>query len=211
MRSLAQNSTDREIREALHRKLFKRYHKDPNTLVIDELGLAHGKHRIDVAVLNGCIHGYEIKSSKDKLTRLPQQFSEYRRSLEKLSIVAAPNHIDDLLEKAPSWCGLVLAEKGAKGALNFSTLRFAKRNPDAEFNSVAHLLWRNEAIELLHRLGAGEDKLKGSKKKLYENLSELISLRELSTYVRQFLMGRDTWRVDLQLSQYDGSPPPVSR
>jgi hypothetical protein len=90
------HTTDEEIRSALHKKKLKRYHDCPDTLVIDELGLAHGKNRIDIAVLNGFVHGYEIKSSKDTLSRLPAQFDEYRRSLEKISIVAAKNHMDDL-------------------------------------------------------------------------------------------------------------------
>lgn len=211
MQSMGRETSDKEIREALHKKVLKRFHCDPDTMVINELGLAHGKHRIDIAVLNGFIHGYEIKSSKDTLTRLPQQFAEYKRSLEKISIVSAPNHIDDLIEKAPNWCGLVLAEKGAKGGLTFSTLRSPKLNPEVDFCSLAHLLWRKEALELLNRLGAGQDKLKGSKKTLYQNLSELLSLRELSGYVKEYLMERTTWKVDLQPFQYDGSRLPVSR
>ncbi len=210
MRLSAQESSDQEIRDALHRKILKRYHCNPKAMVINELGLAHGRQRIDIAVLNGFIHGYEIKSSKDTLTRLPQQFAEYKKSLEKITIVSAPNHIDVLMDNAPSWCGLILAKKGSKGAVNFTTLRSPKLNPEVEFNSMAHLLWRKEAVDLLSELGASKDKLKGSKRTLYENLSELISHRELSGYIKKFLMRRDNWRVGLQLSQYDGSLLPAS-
>lgn len=210
MQLSTRESSDQEIRNALHRKILKRYHNDPDVIVINELGLAHGRHRIDIAVLNGFIHGYEIKSSKDTLARLPQQFAEYRRSLEKISIVSAPNHIDALMETAPNWCGLVLAEKGSKGAIHFSTIRSPKLNPAVEFSAMAHLLWRKEAIVLLNKLGANKNELKGSKRKLYENLSELISHRELSGYIKNFFMRRNNWRVDLQLSQYDGSLLPAS-
>ncbi|WP_128815240.1 hypothetical protein [Vibrio sp. 624788] len=55
-------TNDSEIREAFHKKKLKSQHEDNQTLVIDELGLMHGSNRIDIAVVNGCIHGYEIKS-----------------------------------------------------------------------------------------------------------------------------------------------------
>src|SRR4051812_32014446 len=66
-------STDSEIRAALHRKALRAFHHCNDTLVIDELGIAHAKARIDVAVINGCLHGFEIKSAADTLTRLPRQ------------------------------------------------------------------------------------------------------------------------------------------
>jgi hypothetical protein len=54
---------DRDVREALHRKVLKEHHGDADTLVLDELGLRHGTCRVDIAVVNGYLHGYEIKSA----------------------------------------------------------------------------------------------------------------------------------------------------
>jgi len=45
----------------------------PDTLVIDELGLVQAKSRIDVAVINGYIHVYKIKSARQTLSRLDKQ------------------------------------------------------------------------------------------------------------------------------------------
>jgi hypothetical protein len=39
-----------EIRAALHRKALRAFHRCNDTLVIDELGLAHAKARIEIAV-----------------------------------------------------------------------------------------------------------------------------------------------------------------
>ena len=36
-------------------------------LVVDELGLCQGRARIDLAVVNSSLHGYEIKSERDTL------------------------------------------------------------------------------------------------------------------------------------------------
>lgn len=62
---------DRDVRQALHRKVLKEHHGDADTLVLDELGLRHGTCRVDIAVVNGYLHGYEIKSDSDTLERLP--------------------------------------------------------------------------------------------------------------------------------------------
>src|SRR5690242_17854466 len=64
---------DRDVRKALKSKLLREHIADPRTLVLDELGLRHGACRVDIAVVNGSMHGYEIKSDSDTLERLPSQ------------------------------------------------------------------------------------------------------------------------------------------
>lgn len=194
------DTTDREIRSALHKKHLRKYHSNPDTLVIDELGLAHGRKRIDIAVLNGVLHGFEIKSSKDTLNRFPDQFHEYQKSLEKLTVVAPSSHMEKLAETAPEWCGLLEVDRGYRGGLNFSCIRKAKLNPNTSLTSLAHLLWRSEVIELLSELGLDESQLVGSKAKLYQLLPGNISQRELSVKIKDFFAKRENWRADPQLS-----------
>ncbi len=64
---------DFHIRTVLKSKIVSRYAKDPSTLIVDELGIRQGAARIDVTVINGVIHGYELKSDCDTLNRLPSQ------------------------------------------------------------------------------------------------------------------------------------------
>ena len=72
---------DHQLRRALKSKVLARYAKDPDTRVVEELGLRHGLARVDVAVVNGIIHGYELKSDKDNLKRLPHQIQVYSSEL----------------------------------------------------------------------------------------------------------------------------------
>lgn len=192
------DSTDFEIREALHRKVLKTYHKCGSTIIVDELGLAHGKNRIDVAVLNGHLHGYEIKSAKDTLTRLPDQLNQYRKSLQKLTIVVAPNHIDGVLSIVPEWSGIIEARKGPRGGISFTTVRKAVINPEVDGVALAHLLWRKEAVELLARFGVSEKELNKPRKQLYETIANETSLAELVSWIKEKFMARETWRSDLQ-------------
>ena len=77
---------DPRLRRALKSKVLARYAKDPDTRIVDELGLRHGIARVDIAVVNGIIHGYELKSDKDNLKRLPHQIQIYGSVLDKVTL-----------------------------------------------------------------------------------------------------------------------------
>jgi len=187
-------TTDADIRRALHTKRLRQLRARSDTLVIDELGLAHAKSRIDVAVINGCIHGYEIKSAKDTLDRLATQIDIYRQTLQKLTIVAAPKHVAGIMTHAPEWCGVIAAEQGPKGGIAFHVLQNAVANPDIDPVMMAHLLWRDEVIELLDRAGYAPKDLRRPRKQLYEMLCEAMTLPEITASIRSFMVQRRTWR-----------------
>ncbi len=187
-------TTDSDIRSALHTKRLRHLKAHPDTLVIDELGLAHAKSRIDVAVINGCIHGYEIKSAKDTLDRLGTQIDIYRQTLQKLTIVAAPRHVGGVLVGAPNWCGVIEAEKGPRGGIHFGVVRNARVNPDIDPVMMAHLLWRTEVIVLLTQIGYAPKEMRRPRKQLYEMLCEVLTLREITVSIRTFMAERQRWR-----------------
>jgi len=190
-----EQTKDNEIRKAFHIKRLSTYHNNSNTMVLDELGVIHGKNRIDIAVVNGHIHGYEIKSSRDNLSRFSSQLKTYIKCFEKLTIISAENHIEELNKVTPTWCGIIMAKKGARGGITFSTIRKAKKNPNVDIIAMAHFLWKKEAIELLIKFGASKDMLIGTREKLYNNISKLITIPELSTQIKNLFMKRDEWRV----------------
>ncbi len=73
---------DSDIRPLLREWLRARHEGDPETVILDELGICRGRVRIDLTVVNGLLHGYEIKSDRDTLARLATQgviLAEQRR------------------------------------------------------------------------------------------------------------------------------------
>lgn len=187
-------TSDLEIRKALHAKYLRRANSRPNTLIIDELGLVHAKSRIDIAVINGHIHGYEIKSEKDNLDRLDIQISTYTKSLQKITFVASKKHLEDIISVVPEWCGLILAERGIRGGINFSVLRTATINPLVDPFMMAHLLWRDEVVDLLKQAGYSAKDLRQPRKQLYEILCRVMTPKELTASIRSFMVQRRTWR-----------------
>jgi hypothetical protein len=185
---------DPSIRKALHSKLLRRQHSDPKTLIIEELGLEHGTARVDVATINGLIHGYEIKSDADDLSRLPHQIEVFSRVLDKLTVIAGDRHSFGCESALPSWCGLVRCRVGPRGAKHFETIRPAKQNADTNPLSVAMLLWRNEAVEVLRQLGSQPRVLRKSRGVLYDEIVDQLSHREVRTVVVHTLKQRIGWR-----------------
>ena len=196
MTSLA-TTTDINIRSALHRQRLRHHKLNPRTLVIDELGLAHARTRVDVAVINGCIHGYEIKSAQDNLNRLGTQLDVYQHTLHKLTIVAASRHLERILSEAPDWCGVIEAVEGPRGGILLQLVRSARSNPDIEPVMLAHLLWKPEVLDLLSRNGYTPKELRHPRKYLYEMLCEVLTPREITDAIRDFMMCREAWRDHL--------------
>src|SRR5690348_7019228 len=92
---------DNEIRRNLHKKILSRHHASSKTLVIDELGLMHGAFRADIAVVNGRLTGYEIKSNADSLARLKIQTTAYNAVFDRVAIVVGERHRKAIASRVP--------------------------------------------------------------------------------------------------------------
>lgn len=196
---------DADLRAAVHRRLLRAQHRDPTCLIVDELGLHHGSARVDIVVVNGLIHGFEIKAASDKLIRLPKQITAYSLALDKATLVASEKHISPALGMIPNWWGVVVATGGRRGSVNLKRVRKGTRNPTIEPVAVAQLLWRTEAQGLLAALGMKRGLLHRPRKALYEDLVQAVDLDTLRMLVRHCLKTRPKWRGRSSPSSDDGS------
>ena len=90
--------------------------------------------------------------------------------------------------------GVIAAEQGPRGGINFRVLRNAAANPEIDPVMMAHLLWRDEVIQLLGQAGYAAKDLRLPRKKLYEMLCEAMTLREITASIRAFMVQRQAWR-----------------
>jgi hypothetical protein len=202
---------DRDVRQALHRKVLKEHHGDANTLVLDELGLRHGTCRVDVAVVNGYLHGYEIKSDSDTLSRLPGQIQIYGAVLDHATLVVGERYLRDAKDMVPGWWGIRVATAGPRGGITFKTEQPYQTNPSIDPLALAELLWRPEAVEVLRMRGCAPGVLRKPRKFLYSYLAETIELNELRDLVRRQLKARSNWRGHRPPSSDDDSSKPTPR
>jgi hypothetical protein len=185
---------DRDVRRALHSKVLRDHHGDADTLVLDELGLRHGASRVDIAVVNGFLHGFEIKSEADTLERLRGQVAVYNAVLDRVTLVVGEKHLAKAEAQIPSWWGIKIVAPGPRGGIDFDHARAPKMNPAIDPMALAELLWRPEVIEILADRELPPRTLRQPRTGLYRCLVELVSLDDLREIVRQRLKARERWR-----------------
>ena len=186
---------DIDIRSELHAALSSRYLNDDDAVIIDELGLCQGEARVDVALVNGVIHGYEIKSDSDSLERLPHQIYVYNRVLDIITIVTGKSHMERIKNLVPEWWGIIQVEKIKKNKVRLVNIREPKENSQIDPYSLVQLLWREEALEILITLGLEKGYLSKSRKEIWKRLASSVNIHDLQFYVRQQLKTRTNWRV----------------
>ena len=185
---------EKRIRRAVHSKLLRPYHqRSDGTRVIDELGLDHGQSRIDIAVVNGSLHGIEIKSPRDNLSRLPSQLKVYNLYFNRVTLVFAENFYNKVMSMVPRWWGLVSVTQGQRGGIHLTRIRPSKPNSNVNSASIVKLLWRNEVIDLLRTKGVSRSDLRKPKSDLYGELLERINEKELRKMVSVALRKREDW------------------
>lgn len=159
--------------------------------VVDELGLAYGAVRADVALVNGHLEGFEIKAERDTLKRLPAQVEAYSQVFEFSWVVTTPGHLAGVREVVPKGWGLLVA-KGDE----LVQVRRARRNVRRSTEHLARLLWRDEALTFLETLGLSKGLKSKPKIALFAALAQAVTADALSTYVRACLKSRANWRLD---------------
>jgi len=184
---------DRDVREALWARLSAEYYGDAETILLHELGLRGGVSRIDLAVLNGAIHGYEIKSERDTLERLPFQVAIYGQVLNFVTIVVAERHWAKALSIVPEWWGIMVATiEGSRVSLEQK--RRPEENPQRDSRALLELLWRDECVAILQDASAIEGIRSAPKSLLRERILALFSSDQIDEHVLRSLKGRDRWR-----------------
>jgi hypothetical protein len=191
-----QETNDSVIRGALVKRLSDDF---PNYKVIPELGIWHGAARIDVAVVNGSLRGFEIKSDRDTLDRLPEQIPAYNAIFDQVTLVVGCKHFVEAFKMIPDWWGVETAHIDDAGLISFNKIRKPTDNPAQHSMSIARLLWRHEALDKLESLGKADGIRSKPREVVYERLAHSVELEPLKKFVWGVLQSsRQNWRADVQ-------------
>ena len=184
---------DPRIRASLREHLDAQHSGKPDTVIIDELGICQGRTRVDVAVVNGLLHGYEIKSDHDSLLRLAEQAVRYGKVFDRATLVIGTRHEVTAPSLVPDWWAVMRVAVHA-GKLRFRTLRRGRKNPAQDPRALVELLWLSDAIELLEQRNAARG-LRGKPRRLvWDRICEELSPAEISAEVRKQLKARSARR-----------------
>jgi hypothetical protein len=195
---------DQLIRTSFHRQLSRRYRTSADTLILDELGLCHGKCRADIAVVNGSLTGFEIKSDEDSLERLGEQIKAYGAVFDRASVITTMKHRDAVIALLPRWWGLIICKEGRRGGVRFEIRRKPAKNRHVDPVTIAKLLWKTETAQMLVTLGEQSRISRERRALLYERLAAMVDLADLKRRVRECLKRRKNWRGLSPLSPSGG-------
>ncbi|GEA16319.1 hypothetical protein E308F_25630 [Moorella sp. E308F] len=196
-------TNDREIRQEISDSLIKKYGKEPGTMIVHELKVCQGEARIDIALVNGAMHGYEIKSDRDTLERLPGQIKIYNRVFDTITIITGISHLKEVATLIPPWWGIKVASCEASGKITITEIRQPESNANIDAFSLAQFLWKDELVDLVMRYNVGKEIKRLTRAQLWAYVSENIPLEELKAYVRECLKKRQAWRPDAQRTLND--------
>lgn len=175
---------DADIRTPLHRWLTHANSHDAR--ILHELKMPRPSARIDIAVVNGHLCGFEIKSDRDTLRRLPQQIRGFNSVFEKIFIVTTEKHRASVLDAVPSWWGIVVCQDFN----GFKVHRRAKINRNIIPSSLVYLLTNDEIIKFLNEVDPHGVSGKLCKAELVDLAQKRLGIRALARYVREALKNR---------------------
>jgi hypothetical protein len=203
-------STDALIRGELRSFVKSEHESAPEAVFVEEFALYGGAIRADFVSLNGVSHGYEIKSDRDTLFRLPRQVSAYNAVFERATLISAERHISSARSIIPKWWGIIRVTWRESLTLTLERIRESRSNPSPDGEAIASLLWRPEALQLLTSLGLDGGVRSKSMHCLIERLALSVDRRKLSNCVREIIRARGDWRSAARLRQCDDTFQPLS-
>lgn len=138
-------------------ELLSRRLREGEDVLVDELLMPDARSRIDLAMVNGHVEAFELKSDHDTLRRLPQQCENLRFYFDRLTIVCTSKHLQGSERLIPTWWGLIEAVRTSKG-IGFKRHRQARSNPDMDLVAQLALLWREDLEKLARDMKKAPEK-----------------------------------------------------
>lgn len=187
--------TEADVRHSLRAEMLAS--AAPSAEAVYEFWIPQSNERADVAVIGAMLDGFEIKTDRDSLKRLPRQVDAYSRVFDRCHAVLAPRHVDRAMEILPPWWGVLVIDD----SMSFRVLRDAEANAGVDADTLVRLLWRDEAYAALCDLGHRPDPGAG-RFRMWEMLAALLDLDGVRRVVRELLLCRDSTQARMPSRRY---------
>jgi len=189
---------DFKIRTAIKEQEFRAHYLNPDTRIVDELSICHGMAIADIAVINGSLQGYEIKSDQDTLNRLPNQIESYNKVFDFINIVVSKKFSTKIEHHIPEWWGILKVEE-IDEHIFINEYRKPTLNSSICPYSLLQLLWKEELILMIEEFGFPKSLKHKPKRNIWAYISENLESNIIKDKVRFILKTRANWREDQPL------------
>jgi hypothetical protein len=181
---------DSDVRKAALSMLIARHEGDRNTRIVEEMGVWSGAVRVDIAVINGRLCGYELKSDSDTLDRLPRQAEIYGKVFDRMTLIVGNRHADEAIGAVPAWWGCMVATMREDSSVTLRWKRKPRANPAPDPTILVQMLWKEEAVAILEKYGLADGWRSKRASEIGSRLLSEIPLKKLSEDIRSALKTR---------------------
>ena len=161
------------------------------SLLIEELGICRGMVRVDLAVVDDLLHGYEIKSDRDNLRRLEKQVEHYSNVFDRATLVLGCRRLPEVVNRLPAWWG-VIRYRVEGHRIIFESVRDSYQNPNRMARALVEFLWRDEVLDILEERNLHIGVKSKPKRELWDRMCSYFDLDEVADAVKAQLMARTT-------------------
>lgn len=179
---------DSDIRWPLHQWLVDRHADCIDLGILHEMKMPRPSARIDIAVINGELCGFEIKSDVDSLARLPTQMRAFNAVFEKVCIVVTDRHVASARALIPQWWSVVVPN-GSEGT-RFEVAQIGDTNPEPDAWAMLYALYRAEISSILEQCDIRQRIADKTKANLIAMAVDLLSIDQVKRGVRTALKSR---------------------
>ncbi len=151
-----------------------------NATIINEMVVANWSRRADLAIANGHLQAFEIKSDFDSLKRLDGQLEIFTARFEKVTVVCAPKFTYEVKKKVTPEVGVIEYLHDSKG-IRFKIVQRGRTSPISNKKIYINFLLKKELQLLLF-----ENKIKffsESGRSILEKMAENISFSKIRLFV----------------------------
>lgn len=124
-----------------------------DAVIINEMVVANWSRRADIAVANGRLYGFEIKSHLDTLKRLPGQVESFQGHFDKVVVVAASKFVASIKRDYPAEIG-ILEVYEVSGRAKIRQVRPGRICEVKDVLKLTSLITKSELEKFLRQSGA---------------------------------------------------------
>lgn len=142
---------EHDIKTALIVRLHQKGMLD-NAVLINEMVVAKWSRRADLALANGTLQAFEIKSDYDSLKRLDGQLATFNSRFEKVTVVCAPKFTVEVLNRVSHETEVLEVSK-SNDSIVFKVIQRGKTRNIKDKKMLIGFLLKKEIQLLLRRNG----------------------------------------------------------
>ena len=179
---------DKDIREIFTIHHAKRY---PKTKLLSEVSVNNGMAIADLVSIGiKSSHCYEIKSDKDKITRILEQSKSFDIVFNKISLITTHAQYEKALNIIPQYWGIIIVSNTPESKIRY--LRKALLSPLFSEQKALLALWRDELLNIALMKNINKKSLnRASRNELIELISSNLNTTEICKLLNYYLLIRE--------------------